>query len=91
MITLLRVLDKGLLNVGDAILIDDGKTVFPATVKDVINQGSNLEEIVISKTKNRYFLVSLLCHNTSWVKACYKIERGKIFSISNTTLNYDIH
>ena len=69
---------------GDLLLLekDDGIT-FPITVSEVINQGREGEEILISKKRNLYFIMSMYLDGTSWIKDCKIVQDGKMYSITN--------
>lgn len=89
MISLEKLIKNGQLSVGDALLIEDIKgIVFPVTVKKINFPGGLEEEVIISLSKNKYFIVSMYLDGTSWVKKCVKIINGKIFSLSNSTERY---
>lgn len=78
----------GQIKTGDVLLINDGRVTFPVEVKSVFNRGMGEEEILISKSKNIYFIVSMVLEGTSWVKAASIIKSGRIFSYSNTMKDY---
>jgi hypothetical protein len=81
--TIHKITDYGQIKVGDVLLLDDGKHVFPATCKRVVDFGSHTEEIVFSLSKNYYFIMSKYLSGDSWIKSASKIERGRMYSFSN--------
>jgi hypothetical protein len=69
-----KITGPGQLSVGDQIIIENkmGERK-KARVKIVLDKGSALEEIVINKSRNHYFIVSMLMDGSSWVKECHKV------------------
>lgn len=63
--------DYGQVNVGDLIVVRnvDGE-VTPVIVPDVVQAGTDTEEIITDKHKNSYFIVSMYLAGQSWVKDC---------------------
>ncbi len=55
------------IKVGDALLIDDGRKVFAATAKEVVDNGAG-SEIIFKKKKNKYFNLDMFLKGRSWVK-----------------------
>ncbi len=51
------------------IVVDDSGKVKKTTAKIVINPNTDKEEIVINKSKNHYFILSMYLRGASWVKA----------------------
>jgi len=64
----------GQFKIGDTILIVQSDKFFKASVKDVLNYGTDKEEVIINKTKNLYFIVAMYLKNKSWAKQVFKIE-----------------
>lgn len=85
MIELMPITRNNQLHVGDVVLIDDGKNTFPACVKEVINSKTDGEEVILTKSSNKFFNVDMYLDGKSWVKTLSKVVNGKIYSLSNTT------
>lgn len=84
MIRLEPITDFGQIKVGDVLLLKrSNEFVAPVTVKEVIYKGTADEEVIISKTKNFYFITSMLLDGTSWVKECARLINGKLYSVAN--------
>lgn len=82
----------GQLNVGDALLIEDKRGgAFIAEVKLIIESGKQSEEVVISRTKNVYFLISNYLEGKSWVKTVDVINNAQITNICNTRKKFEIY
>lgn len=88
-IGLTQVTSLGFLKAGDVVLIDDGKNTFPACVKEVINSKADGEEVILTKSSNKFFNVDMYLDGKSWVKNVMKIDNGIIYSLSNTTKGID--
>ena len=75
----------GEIKQGDVLLIRraDG-IVLPVTAKEVLHSGTEDEEVIISKRKNKYFHTGMLICGQSWVKEACILENGKMFSIGNS-------
>lgn len=67
----------GQVNVGDTLIIDDGKEVKSHTAKIVINAGTEKEEIVLRKKKNLYFIISMYLSGQSWAKDACIVRQAK--------------
>lgn len=81
---LIDVTDYGQINVGDVLLVRrSNEFIAPVEVKTVLMQGTDKEEIILSKGKNIYFIMENFLNGKSWVKECKKITNGKMYSISN--------
>ena len=51
------------------ILVNGAGKVTKTTAKFVLNQNTDKEEVVINKSKNLYFILSMYLDGSSWVKA----------------------
>lgn len=81
---ILPITGYGQISTGDVLLIKrSNEFVAPVEVKDVLQKGTDEEEIILSKTKNQYFIMSMFIDGKSWVKECCKLVDGRIYSISN--------
>ena len=84
--------EAGQLKVGDALLIEDKRGgTFIAEVKMLIESGKRSEEVVISKSKNVYFVLSNYLQGKSWVKAVDVINNAQITNICNTRKKFEIY
>lgn len=84
------VTSKSQISSGDLLIIKDKRgNIFPMKVKEVLNPGSNYEEILLSKGKNLYFILSMYLEGKSWVEYCKIVKGGEIFSISNNMNAYN--
>jgi len=82
---ILSVNDYGQLSVGDSLIIQRAQgDMYFAQVKEVIDKGTKREEIVLSKSKNDYFIMSMFLDDKSWVMECYKIKDVAFTTITNT-------
>lgn len=89
---LIELTGYGQVSAGDVLLIQRrNEFVAPVTVKDVLNKGTDKEEIILSKSKNIYFIVSMFLAGESWCKACSRLVNGKIYSISNSMHNFSTY
>jgi hypothetical protein len=69
-----KITGYGQLSVGDRIIITNKSGERKnAKVKIVLAKGTAFEEIVTNKSKNHYFIVSMLKDGSSWVKECHKV------------------
>lgn len=74
----LPVTAAGQLRQGDQINLLDKEGATKATeVKEVLNAGTDKEEIIICLRKNLYFITSNYLRGTSWVKECVKVTSGR--------------
>ncbi len=81
---IIPVTGPGQIKVGNVLLIRrSNEFIAPVTVKDVLEAGTCREEIIISKAKNIYFLMSKFIDGTSWIKECVILVDGKMYSIGN--------
>ncbi len=76
MINLVPVIDFGQIQLGDILIIDDGINLMPATVKLILNAGTENEEIIFRKKKNEYFLVDMYLKGESWAKEIFIVKRS---------------
>lgn len=76
----------GQINNGDVLIIEtkSGFT-FPAIAKYVLHSGTDKEGVVIAKSINHYFIVSMMLAGTSWAKNVIRIPGAVLTSYSNTT------
>jgi hypothetical protein len=83
--TLQQITGPGQLSVGDRIIIENKSGERQkARVKIVLDKETEIEEIVINKSRNHYFIVSMLMAGSSWVKECHKvIEQQAVKDQSN--------
>lgn len=58
----------GQIKAGDTVLCDFKDKPQKYRVKDVINAGTDKEEILINKKKNIYFITSMAIDGSSWAK-----------------------
>jgi len=74
----------GQVQKGDVLLVNRGNEfVAPVEVKDVLQAGTEGEEIILSAAKNVYFIVRKFLAGESWIKECSKLVNGRIYSITN--------
>lgn len=79
-----QVTKPGQIKKGDLLLLKDRNgVVFPAVAKSVIFEGTSTEEIIISLSRNLYFIMSMYLEGKSWVKDCCIIPNGEAFSLIN--------
>lgn len=84
MIQFQSVTDYGQIKEGDTLAIEKANGCkFMATAKKIINPGTQKEEVVICKSKNDYFIVSMLLDGTSWVKNVTRLPNVELTSITN--------
>lgn len=86
MIEFCSVTDHGQIREGELLVIEKqsgGK--FIAIAKRVLNAGTDREEIVLSKGKNDYFIMSMLLDGSSWVKNVTRLPGVQVTAITNTT------
>lgn len=70
----------------DVLLVTrQNDTKFIAQAKRVINKGTDCEEIVLGKSKNDYFIVSLYLEGRSWVKSVARLPDVEVTALTNTT------
>lgn len=62
------------IQVGDMLMIDDGKTVYSAPCVEICRRHID-PEVVINRKKNQYFIVSLYLEGSSWVKEVSIVRR----------------
>lgn len=86
MITTQTVTGYGQIKNGDVLIIETrtGFT-FPAVAKYVLHSGTEKEEVVISKSKNHYFIMSMMLSGKSWAKTVVRILDAVLTSYSNST------
>lgn len=85
MITIEPLTGYGQIGEGDVLLLKRANEyVAPVEVKRVMFSGTEQEEIIISKSKNLYFIVSLFLAGKSWVKECSLLRNGRMYSVSNS-------
>jgi len=77
MMRLIHIDMFGQLKIGDSMLIVDQEKIIKCKVKEVLNYGTDKEEIVFNKRANKYFIVSMYLKNKSWAKQVFKIEQGE--------------
>lgn len=76
----------GQINNGDALIIETKTGItFPAVAKRVLHGGTDKEEVVIAKSKNHYFIMSMMLAGKSWAKNVIRIPGAVLTSYSNTT------
>jgi hypothetical protein len=69
-----KITGAGQLAVGDRIIITNKQgEQQKATVRIVLDGGTDREEIVFNKTRNYYFILSMMLTGTSWAKECHKV------------------
>jgi len=79
----------GQIKEGDMLLVRrSNEFIAPVIAKQVLQAGTPEEEIVLSKTKNIYFIMLKFLDGSSWIKECRKVESGKIYSISNSMYDF---
>jgi hypothetical protein len=84
MIEFQAVTDYGQIKEGDTLAIEKSNGCkFVATAKRIINPGTEKEEVVICKTRNDYFIVSMFLNGTSWVKNVTRLPDVELTSITN--------
>lgn len=55
---------------GDRLVIVDGQgKAMRRVARDVLNAGTDKEEVIINLSKNKYFIVSMYLKGESWAKA----------------------
>lgn len=73
-----RIYKAGQVHEGDHIVLHTRNGIITAIAREVLNPGStepgNGEEVVYNRSKNHYFITSMLINNESWVKAAYVIH-----------------
>lgn len=67
MIKILPVTAPGQIQVGDVLLIDDGRRVYSAPCAEICRPHID-PEIVINRKRNQYFITSMYLAGQSWVK-----------------------
>jgi len=88
-IQLIPLTGFGQVKVGDVLLVKrSNEFIAPVEVKDVLNYGTPREEIVLSKAKNQYFLVSKFLDGSSWIKECSRLVNGRLYSITNNVRDF---
>ena len=86
MITTQTVINYGQINNGDALIIETKTGItFPAVAKRVLHGGTDKEEVVIAKSKNHYFIMSMMLAGNSWAKNVIRVPGAVLTSYSNTT------
>jgi hypothetical protein len=92
MIEVSSVTGVGQINEGDVLAIEarDGRK-FVAVAKQVLSKGTYHEEIVISKRRNDYFIMSMLLDDKSWVKSVTRLPGFTVTAITNTTTPFLRH
>jgi hypothetical protein len=83
-IKIIPVTGVGQIVMGDVLLLKrHGRFIAPVEVKQVLRAGEESEEIILSKTKNLYFVMSMFLKGSSWVKECAKLDNGRLYSLTN--------
>ena len=81
---LIPITGYGQIRTGDVLLVKrSNEFIAPVEVKDVLEPGTEQEEIILSKTKNVYFIVRKFLAGESWIKQCAKLVDGRLYSITN--------
>ena len=67
-ISLVKLTDVGQIQKGDALVyVHDGKPK-SAMARDVLNAGSEYEEVVTNRRLNNYFITRMAINGKSWAK-----------------------
>lgn len=76
----------GQISEGELLAIEahDGRK-FVALAKNVMFKGSEKEEVVICKTRNDYFIMSMFLDGKSWVENVSRLPGFQVTAITNTT------
>ena len=83
-IKLVPLTGYGQVREGDVLLVKrSNEYIAPVEVKEVIDTGTDREEIILSKAKNVYFVVAKFLRGDSWIKECSKLVDGRLYSITN--------
>lgn len=76
----------GQIENGDVLVIETKTGItFPAVAKRVLHGGTDKEEVVIAKSKNHYFIMSMMLAGKSWAKNVIRIPGAVLTSYSNST------
>lgn len=79
----------GQIKKNDVLVIEKNNGIkFLAIAREIINEGAYDEEILLSKGKNYYFIVSKLADGTSWVKSVTKLKDVQATALINNTNSY---
>lgn len=62
---------------GDVLVCLYRKKVKTCIAKEILNPGSNEEEVIINIKKNKFFITSMAIDGTSWAKDVYVIKEGQ--------------
>tara|TARA_R110000850_G_scaffold269167_3_gene401043 strand:- start:6847 stop:7107 length:261 start_codon:yes stop_codon:yes gene_type:complete len=70
-----KVIDQGQIGEGDHLIMHTGAGIITAVAREVINNEYEHdvygEEIVYNRSKNHYFITSMVVRGESWVKEVY--------------------
>lgn len=88
---LIDITKFGQIEKGDFLLLEDCNCVFPAIVREVLNSNETGEEIILSKSKNVYFIMENYLNRVSWVLNCKRVVNGDVFNLSNTTKKWKVY
>ena len=90
MIEIANVTNYGQIKKGEVLVIERSNGIkFIAVAKEVIRKGTDQEEVVICKSRNDYFIMSLMLDGKSWVKNVSRLIDVKIISITNNLDTYE--
>lgn len=92
MITTQAITDFGQIKEGDVLIIEKRNGCkHVAQAKMVLNRGTDREEVVICKSKNDYFIVSMLLDGKSWVKSAVRLPDVTLTAITNNMHEFIRH
>lgn len=85
MIVTQSVTKYGQINRGDLLIIETRTGItFPAVAKAVLHSGTEKEEVIVSKTRNHYFIMSMMLDGKSWARNVLRIPGGVLTTYSNS-------
>ena len=63
-----RLKQAGQITKHDLLIIDYRGVSTPYFVREVLNPGEDIEEVIVNKKDNIYFITSMAIDGTSWAK-----------------------